>query len=193
MKSTRFYSAFFLFFFSASALFAQGSACLAGDDVSTLTKQNVKAFIEETTDITTGNGELSAEKINTYLDKHLDKKARFKSVMKYHIPGMPSQEVSFSLGKDEFMQSVRKGAESTQDYETVVEIRDIKIASNGKKAFVKTKNTEYATMAVPTDTGGSEAVPMEGVSECMQILSLNKGIIQMYSANCVTNIQFMEY
>jgi hypothetical protein len=48
-------------------------------------------------------------------------------------------------------------------------------------------------MAVPTDTGGSEALPMEGVSECMQILSLNKGIIQMYSANCVTNIQFMEY
>lgn len=174
--------------------FAHGSACRAAGNIETLTKQNVKEFIEDTTDITTTNTQaLSPEKIQQYLETHLDKKARFKSVMKYNIPGMPPQEAALSLDKEEFMKSVVQGAEAVDGYETLVEITDIKISSDGEKAFVKTQNTEYATMPVATETGSVENVPMEGVSECTQILLLKKGVIMMYNANCVTNIEFMEY
>ena len=178
----------------ALVFFAQGSACLAAENIKMLTKQNVKEFIEDTTDIATTNTQaLSPEKIQQYLDIHLDKKARFKSVMKYNMPGMPPQEANLSLDKDEFMKSVVQGAGAVDGYETLVEITDIKISSDGEKAFVKTQNTEYATMPVPTETGGVENVPMEGFSECMQILLLKKGVIKMYNADCVTNIEFMEY
>ncbi|MCB9982523.1 MAG: hypothetical protein H6861_02445 [Rhodospirillales bacterium] len=166
----------------------------ASDALTKLTQDNVKAFIEETTDITSSNRNgLSPKTIQDYLDQHLDKKAHFKSVMKYHIPGMPVQETQLSLDKEGFMDSVGKGAETIEGYDTLVEIEDIKISSDGEKAFVKTRNTEYATMPVPTETGGTQGVPMEGVSECSQILLLKKGVIKMYNANCVTNIEFMEY
>ena len=170
------------------------SIAWADDKISALTQENVKAFIENTTDITTGNSQdLSPEKITAYLDKHIEKKARFKSVMKYHMPNLPVQQATLSLKKNDFMQSVSEGASTVEGYENLIEIQDIKIASNGKKAFVKTTSTEYATMAVPTETGGTEDVPMEGVSECTQIISLNRGVIQMFSAQCVTDINFLEY
>ena len=166
----------------------------AGERIDALDESNIKAFIENTTDITTGNSQnLSAKDLHAYLDKHLEDKARFKSVMKYNIPGMPPQEAVLSLDKDGYMDSVTEGAKSVEGYETLIEITEIKVASNGKKAFVKTANTEYANMAIPTETGGTEEVPIEGVSECTQILSLNSGVIQMFSANCVTEVNFLEY
>ncbi len=194
MKFGRFYNLILTMSFGAFMLFGFISSCFADESIKALTENNVKTFIENTTEITTGkSNDLSSEKIAAYLDKHLDKKARFKSVMKYHIPGLPPQEASISLDKSGFMKSVNEGAQSAENYENLIEIQDIKVASNGKKAFVKTQSTEYATMAVPTADGGSEDVPMEGISECTQIISLHKGVIQMYSANCVTNIEFLEY
>lgn len=194
MKSERFYNHVFAIGFCALTLFAGAAPCSAAEGIKKLTKTNIKAFIEQTTDITTkNNGGLSAEKIAAYLDKHLDKKARFKSVMKYHIPGMPPQEASLALDKEEFMSSVQEGAKTIENYENLIEIKEIKVASNGKKAFVKTYSTEYTTLLVPVETGGTEEVPMEGTSECTQIISLHRGVIQMYSANCVTIINFLEY
>ncbi|MEM7651218.1 MAG: hypothetical protein AAF204_03955 [Pseudomonadota bacterium] len=183
-------------FLSAFALCTALPASHAWADgkVRKLTEANVKKFIEQTTDITLGNSDnLSSEKISEYLDKHIEDKARFKSVMRYHMPNMPVQQAVLNLKKDEFMGSVAEGANSVEGYENLVQIKEIKVASSGKKAFVKTESTEYATMSVPTDTGGSEDVPMEGVSECTQVISLNGGVIQMYSANCVTEIHFLEY
>lgn len=170
------------------------SPILADEHISALTEANIKAFIENTTDVTTSNSQdLSVEEMKAYLDKHLEDKAKFKSVMKYHIPNMPMQEATLALDKDGYMDSVTKGAESVEGYETLIEIEEIKVSSNGKKAFVKTSNTEYANMAIPTESGNFEEVPIEGVSECTQILSLNRGVIQMYSANCVTEVNFLEY
>lgn len=167
----------------------------ADDPIRALTEANIKDFIENTTDVTTGNShELSAKKIAEYLDLHVDDKAVFKSLMKYNIPGMPPQEASLHLNKDQFMSSVTQGAEKVEGYETLVEIDEIKISSNGEKAFVKTTNTEYATMPIPSQNDGdAEEVPIEGVSKCTQILSLHHGAIQMFSANCVTEVNFLEY
>ena len=166
----------------------------ASTNIRALNKNNVTKFIEKATDITSGEarGDMSSSEIKRYLNKHIEKKARFKSLLKYHIPGMPAQETSLSLNKVNFIKSVSEGADKIDDYQTLIEIKDIKIASGGKKAIVKTESTEYANMPVPTSTG-VEDIPIEGLSTCTQILSLNKGTIQMYSANCVTNIHFTEY
>ncbi len=174
---------------SVLALFAR--PVFAQSRIDALTEANVTDFIITTTHITTDNDGVSQDKIREYLDRHIEKDARFKSVLKYHIPGMPMKKTTLSLSKDDFMSSVNEGAEKIDGYETIVEIEELKIDSSGKKAFVKTVNTEYATMPVPTETG-VEYVPMEGVSNCRQILSLNGGIIQMYSANCTTNVMFLD-
>lgn len=181
---------------AAGIFILMGCSSARADDakVKKLTQANVKEFIENTTDLTTGNSRsLSPDKVRTYLEKHLENKAKFKSIMKYKIPGLPVQEAVLNLDKDGFMKSVVEGSESIEGYENLVEITEVKVASNGKKAFVKTASTEYASMAIPTETGGTENVPIEGVSECTQIISLNKGVIQMYSANCITNVEFLEY
>ena len=181
----------------AFCAFSYVPAAFADDpfmNIQSLSEANVKKFIEHTTDITTGNSQkVSQDKIEEYLDTHLEDGARFSSVMQYNIPGMPQQKAKLSLDKDGFMDSVKKGAEKIEGYETLVEIKEMKIASNKEKAFVKTVSTEYASMPVPTDTGDVEDVPIEGVSECTQILSLNSGVIQMFSAKCVTDINFLEY
>lgn len=164
----------------------------AQNRVDSLTETNVADFIITTTHITTDNDGLDSSKIKDYLNRHIEDRARFKSTLKYHIPGMPVQKTVISLSKAEFMTSVNEGAEKIDGYETIVEIDEIKIDSGGKKAFVKTTNTEYAVMPVPTETGDIENVPMEGISNCNQILSLNGGIIQMFSASCTTNVMFLD-
>lgn len=185
--------ALFFAFMLASAIILLSKPVWADSVINRLTETNVSNFITDTTHITTDNsGGLSSSKIKDYLDKHIEDKARFKSSIKYHIPGMPPQKAVISLSKAEFMDQVDEGTKKIEGYETVVEIEEIKIDSGGKKAFVKTTNTEYAMMPIPTDTGGVEEVPMEGVSNCRQILSLNSGVIQMFSANCTTNVMFLD-
>ncbi len=183
----------FLVLFCFSLVFAL-PAHAKKDKIEALTDGNIKSFIEETSYMTSGGSKnLSLSKVKTYLEKHLEDDARFKSTMKYNLPGMPPQEQAVSLSKEEFIESVEKGAEKIDDYETIVEIKDIKISSDEQKAFVKTESTELVTMPVPSQNGGMEYVPVEGLSSCTQILSLNKGVIQMYSAQCATEINFMDY
>lgn len=194
MAAGQFHKLIYSFTLAVFMLCGQSSDAFADDKISKLTKKNVKAFIERTTDLTTNNSDrLSPKKVAAYLDKHIEGDARFKSLMTYNIPGMPPQKTSLTLDKKDFIKSVRDGADKIEGYENLVEIQAIKVASNGKKAFVKTQSTEYATMPVPGDNGTAEDVPVEGVSKCTQVISLNKGIIQMFSANCTTKIHFLEY
>ena len=163
-----------------------------GDKVKKLNKDNVKAFITSTSQMTKGGDEFtSAEAIRTYLEKHLAKDARFISTMTYHIPDMQPQSTSVNFDKTKFMQTVNEGAESIDSYENTVSITDIKIAWGGKKAFVKTESTETGFMAVPGDNEGDlEDVPIEGKSNCAQVITLQKGVIQMSNAVCKTDITF---
>ena len=188
---THSYKSIFLCIFLCA--FAVAPAHAKRGKISSLNDGNVKAFIEKTSHMT-GNGQKSMpiSTIKKYLDKHIEKRARFKSVMTYNLPGMPPQKQEISLGKEEFIENVEKGSENIQDYDHLIQIENIKISSDGEKAFVKTRSTELVTMPVPTENG-IENVPVEGESECTQILSLNKGVIQMFSASCNTTINFMEY
>ncbi len=164
----------------------------ARDDkkVSRLNEDNVRVFIEKTTDVTSGKTRMSADEVSVYLDRHLDKKGFFRSEMTYRIPGFPSQENALSLDKEQFIESVLDGKKSLSDYETDVTIKDIKISSDGKRAVVETKSREKGDMPLPGEDGKTQKVPVEGVSSCSQTLKLNEKMIQMYSADCKTEIMF---
>jgi hypothetical protein len=182
---TKILSAFFCF-----CLLPAGYAH-AEQKIARLSEDNIRAFIEETTAMTSGkNLEKSPEEISAFLNKHLTKDAHFKSSMKYVIPGYPPQENSMSMEKEDFIASVQKGAESLADYESSVEIGTIKISRDGKKATIQTKSTESGIMPMAIE-GATQHVPVKGSSSCNQIIVLNDGVIQMYNANCATIINFV--
>ncbi len=174
--------------------------CLPGTShaerkVTKLTEDAIKDFIIQTADITSGkDGSMSQEKIKTYLNHHLDKGARFKSTMIYAIPGQPAQKNSMSLNKKEFIDSVNEGQKAVDEYETQVEVESVKISKDGKKATVQTASREQALMPITLEDGAVEEVPIEGNSNCNQIITLSKkGVIQMFSAQCTTTITFTPY
>lgn len=168
------------------------SPARATEKIDTLTEENVRAFIEKTTELTAGkNSEMTADEIADYLDAHIEKRARFKSTMKYNIPGYPQQETALNLEKRDFMDNVKKGTESVTDYESAIEIDSIQISSKGDKATVTTTSTESGMMPLSVDGTTTDIVPIEGSSNCTQILTLEDGVIQMYGANCVTVVNFL--
>lgn len=152
-----------------------------------LTEENVTAFITETTEITAGRSDMSIEQVLEYLDRHIDKKGFFKSTMKFHMPEQPAQETTMSLDKKDFMKSIEAGSKTINDYETEIHIKSIKISKDGKKATVQTVGREQAMMPIEID-GQLAELPVDGISSCLQILMLNAGVIQMYNANCTTEI-----
>ena len=167
----------------------------AGSKHSRLNERNITSFITETTKISKGGAGISVKAITEYLEKHLHKHSRFKSTMRYKIPGYPTQETTLSFSKEEFIENVQEGAKSVSEYDNSVDILDIKISQDKTKATVTTRSTESVTIPVPGagPNGETGEVPIEGHSDCTQILSLNKkGIIQMYNATCVTNIEFVQ-
>ena len=174
-------------------LFAPIDAHARGKKIKALTDSNVRAFITKTSHMTSGQDEtIPHEQLVSYLKKHLAKNVRFASKMTYHLPGMPPQETSVLLTKEEFIDTAGEGAKSVQSYDNQVEIKEVKIVS-GRKAFVKTVNTETGFMAVPKADGStSDDVPIEGKSECTQSVLLDNGVIQISNAVCTTNIHFQE-
>ncbi len=178
------------FLFSMICLFALPA--IAQERHDHLTEDNITDFIQRTTEISSGqNSDLSQSEITAYLQAHLHKKVRFKSTMRYNIPGFPSKNSSMSLGKKEYIESLQQGANALSDYETNIEIQDIKFSTDKMKATVFTTSTESGTMPVNGAEGqGSIDIPIDGESSCTQILTLKKGIIQIYNATCTTTISF---
>ena len=96
---------------AAAPVHAQGKA-------KALNKANITAFINKTTKLTSGRtDDLSSDKVIAYLEDHLHKNARFKTTMRYEVPGFDTQENEMSFDKDEFIINVRQGATSVSDYE----------------------------------------------------------------------------
>jgi hypothetical protein len=156
---------------------------------SSLTESNIKSFIEQSTRMTSRSLDTSVDTVVAFFETHLHSDARFKSTLTFHIPENPSQEKSMTLDKNEFIENVRSGAQSLSDYKTDVRVSSVKISSDGRKATVQTKGTESGKMSVE----GHE-VPVEGQSSCDQIIMLSDDdIIQMYNANCNTDITFKNF
>lgn len=157
--------------------------------VSSLTEDNIRAFIARTSDVTNHKAaDLADDGVKTYLETHLHPSARFKSKLTYEIPGFPSKETELALDKDEFIDSVRQGSQAVAEYSNEITVKEVKIAADGKNATVKTESTEEGMMNVE-----GQNVPIVGRSSCDQIIMLSDDrVIQMFNANCSTNIQFKD-
>lgn len=159
-----------------------------------LTEDTIHEFIAKTTHITSGQDIDSTESdIKAYLERHLDPKSRFRSTIVFKIPGFDSQKQSMALNKKDFIDFTLKGSQSIGHYEKTVEVKKVRISKDGQRASIETSGFENGVMPVPTENG-SQDVPVEGSSTCKQILKLSeRGVIQMFNANCKTEIQFSQF
>ena len=157
-----------------------------------LSENDVKDFIVKTSAIVSGQeASMSKDDIINYLDDHLEKGARFKSILQYNVPGSPSQETAMNFGKQAFIDNIREGADKIDDFKSEIQILEVKLSSDKSQAFVKTQSNEQAVMPVPNDDGEIENVPLDGISMCDQIITISKkGVIQMFGATCTTMINF---
>lgn len=188
LSKTPFSLSFFLCIFALSI-------ALPNSAHAQLTEDSIKEFIKTTTDISSGHTEdMDEGDIEAYLEKHLHKKARFKSSIKYNIPGFPTQQTSMSLKKHEYIDGINKGSEALSDYQNEITIEKIKISKDKKRATVQTSGVEEGTMPVALSSGqGKEFVPITGTSNCNQIIKLEDDVIQMYSAICNTVVNFQPF
>jgi len=157
----------------------------------TLTENSIRAFINKTTDITSGSIEhTDKDKVLKYLEKHLHKNARFKTTMRYSVPGYPDQENTMSFDREEFMDKIQEAAGTISDYENNVDILSITLSKNKKVATVETRNTETTSMPVSGENGVT-TIPMIGTSLCRQIIRMSQNdTIQMFNVSCITDIAF---
>jgi hypothetical protein len=113
--------------------------------------------------------------------------------MRYAIPGFDTQVKIMTVDKDDFIESIHQSGNTMDGYESQIEVSEIKISKDGRKATLKTRTLESGKMPV-SDNIELEEVPVEGMSTCTQTLMLSKeDIIQMYNATCVTDIQFKTF
>jgi hypothetical protein len=186
LNLARYYMLIFGIFVMALALLLPQFAY--ADNV--LTKGSIKSFITESSKMTSMSNKMAPqEDIDAFLKKHLHKKSRFKSTMKYTIPGFPPQKNSMSLDKDEYIESIMQAPKAVTDYNNTIKIENILISDDGTKATVRTKSKETGTMKVSE----TQEIPIEGVSKCNQILVLEKNTIKMFSAQCVTDVEFLDF
>lgn len=155
-----------------------------------LNKQSIEDFINKTTEITAHSSDLSSKEIQDFLEKHLHKDGLFRSEIRYTIPGFPSQINTLSLDKRQFIEGVLSGYESLNEYDVDVDVKKVKISRDGKKANITTYSKEKGEMPVPDGNGRKEMIPVDGHSTCDQVIVLEDGGIQMYSADCTTEISF---
>ncbi len=186
--SKHIYAAIYIFAFSSLSLLTASPA--SADKISKLDDCLVEEFITRTTEITSRQSGLSPEKIREYLEKHLHKKGFFKSEIQYNIPGFPSQINTLSLDKPQFIDSILSVQDALEDYEVDIKVNKISISRDKEKATLSTTGTERGLMPIPSENSGIEGIPVEGVSNCSQILMIEEDTIQMYSAKCSTEITF---
>lgn len=162
----------------------------------TLSEQSIKSFIEKTTRLTSGSidNDATPDDVIDYLDKHIEDEARFKTLMRFDIPGHPPQESAMKMDKGEFIEKIKNGTRDIDDYESSIEILNINMSRDKRTATVQTRNDETAMVPIQNGEGGVETIPMDGTSLCTQIIRMSKrDVIQMYNASCVTDIMFTSF
>lgn len=167
-------------------------SALAAHETDRLSKMAIRDFLEDMSEKSAIQGN-QAETLK-FLNRHLHENARLISTITYSMPGHPPQQSQMKLDKDQFLESVRAGAQTMQDYESEIDIKAIKVSKDGRKATVETIGHESGYMNIPGQNNEMQQVPIEGLSNCLQIIMIDKrNIIQLYNARCETSIDFNRY
>ncbi len=162
--------------------------------ITELTDAHVETFIQEVSDISSGQREdMDAYGVTSYFMEHLAEDSSFKTTLEYDIPDIPSGERVMEMDKLNFISHVLQGLQSMTRHETLVRIENITIDEEGKNAFVLTTNYERGVMPVSNGNGDVSMIPVVGTSYCEQkIILAEKQNIQMAQANCNTSISFTD-
>lgn len=187
--------AFFLALAGTGQATAQGKPDPRPDFITTLNEQNIRAFLNEVDEISTGQRmDMLDEDLADYFNNHIADKGLFKSKMRYEIPGYPTQETEMELDKVQYINSVIRSRAMMEDYHADIDIQDLKIHNSGRSATFTSVVTEKGQMPFPKDPkkpNEVQMIPITGKSTCDQklIVSFNH-FIQMAEAECETFISF---
>lgn len=179
----------------AAPAWAQNGKDGRADFVVALNEGNIRAFLQETGEISTGQRPgMTDDDVTDYFTNHLADKGEFSSTITYEIPGFPNRDVEVKLDKENYTSTVVTSRNMLDDYRTNVSVSDLKIGSGGKSATFKSITKEKGRMPWAKDPENStetEMIPVQGESICEQrlIVSYNN-FIQMASAACKTRISF---
>ena len=182
-------TSFLLAVFAAACLSA---SAIAAHETDRLDKKSIRDFLQDMS--AKSAGQSNQAQTQQFLNRHLHENARFKSLITYNMPGHPPQQSEMKLDKEEFLESVATGAQTLQEYESEIDIKTIKISKDGRKATVETIGSESGYMSVPDESGEVQQIPLEGQSACLQIIMIDKqDVMQLYNAQCTTQINFERY
>lgn len=159
--------------------------------VDGLSETSIAAFVQETTDISSGKRtDMDAYGITTYFMEHVTDDGKFTTTISFEAPGgSGTQEKVMEMDKMSFISNLIQGLHSMEDHEAAVKIENITLADDGKSAKILTTTIERGMMPVDDGSGGSTLTPVTGNSYCEQNIVLGKkNIIQMAGAVCTTNI-----
>jgi len=165
------------------------------DYVTSLNEDNIRGFLKEVGDISTGQrADMLNDDVIDYFNNHMADRGKFKSTMRYEIPGFPTHDTEMKLDKEQYINTIVNGRHMMEDYQSTIDIQDLKISGNGKSATFTSVITEKGKMPFPKDPkkpNDVDIVPIEGKSKCDQrvIISYNN-FIQMAGAACQTIISF---
>jgi hypothetical protein len=183
-----------LFYVILSVMLIFSIPAFAQHSAKKLNNQNIENFIAALTEMASGNNlEGGTQNATSFFEKHLHPGARFKSSVEYVIPGSRSQSKNMALDKAQFIENVAAGPQAVENYENRVNVKSVKVSSDGRRATIETRGIESGMMTMPDEAGNMITIPMEGHSDCQQIIMLSDNdIMQVYNANCKTVINFSD-
>lgn len=162
--------------------------------VSQLNESNVKAFINEVTEVSGGLREdMDSYSIVTYFMKHIKEDGHFISRIDYSIPDYPETTRDLEMDRDTYISHIIQAMNDFEKHEAAVRIENVEIQENGRSALVITTNYERGVIPVQDIMGDAQMLPVTGTSYCEQEVVLSdKKIIQMAEAQCNTSIAFAD-
>jgi len=182
-------------FVSLLGVRAADSLAQSDDFITKLTEKNVADFLKETNSVSLGyRDDMAMDDVQKYLNRHLAPKSNFHSKTTFEIPGYPAQETEIEVKKKDYITNILDGKGLISNYQADLEIKKIKIAGTGRSATVTTTSHDSGELPWPDAQGNERMVPIRGVSECEQKLTLSlSNYVQILNASCSTTIKFLPF
>lgn len=160
---------------------------LAQERIQTLTPEAVSAFVKAMTEKTRPGGRLKDEQVIFYLNTHLFDLGDYSSEVTFNVPHHHPQTRAIQLTKPQFISNVIAGRQGIRNHQTGVTIHDIEILNNNQEATFRTVTSESGEMPVE-----GQYVAFTGETECLQKIALDGAIPVILSADCTSNMTFIE-
>lgn len=160
---------------------------LAQEKIKTLTPETVSAFVNAMTEKTKPGGRLKDEQVIAYLNTHLFDLGDYNSSVTFNVPHHHPQTRAIQLTKAQFISNVIAGRQSIRQHQSGVAIHDIEIADNNQEATFRTVTSERGEMPIE-----GQYVSFTGETECIQKIALDGAIPVILSADCTSDMTFIE-